>query len=649
MKENGENDTREFLVREVLMHASDTLPPATGKRLAEIRRDKPSVPVIYVASGSAAIIAGSLKSAAAAELYLNEMGIRGIVVKTGCHGPAAFEPMVCVHLPGKNNLIFRNITEDKIESLLNGVFHNDMPEEDLVAQKGTTGFEAWHDIPFMEEIPFFRLQKRVVLGNCGCYDPESIEEYIARGGYRAFLKTIRNYTHEEVCDIVERSGLRGRSGGGFITGLKWKYALNSSSDNRYLICNAKESDPGSYADRSVLEGDPHRLIEGICIASYAIGASNAVIYLKTGSPHPLARLRKALEAARNYGIIGHNILSSGFNLDIVVREEAGAFVCGEETALIGSLEGKRGMPELKPPYPTTSGLYGKPTVINNVETLMNVPLIMSHGPEWFRTMGTAGSKGTKLFSLGGRGRFTGLIEVEMGTPFRTIVEGIADGIRDGKKFKALQIGGPSGTFITEQHLELQVDYEVLRENGIGMGSGGLIIIDETTCMVDFVRYYMEFIHKESCGKCIPCREGTGRMLEILENIIRKPNTEDSNATLERFKGVMQLETIASVMKDTSLCGLGQTAPNPFTSAMASYREEFEEHIFDRRCRANVCRGLRTFSIDVEKCTGCTVCAAKCPVNAIYGTRLQPFFIVDDKCIGCGICYDVCKFSAVTVK
>ena len=649
MKENREGDTREFLVREVLMHGSDTLPATSEKRLAALRRDKPSEAVIYVASGSAALIAGSEKSAAAAELYLEEMGIRGLVVKTGCQGPAAFEPMVCVHLPGKNKLIFRNITEDKIETLLNGVFHNDMPAEDLVAQAGSTGFEAWHEIPFMEEIPYFRLQKRVVLGNCGWYDPESIEEYIARGGYRAFLKTIRNYTHEEVCDIIERSGLRGRSGGGFITGLKWKYALNSASDNRYLICNAKESDPGSYADRSVMEGDPHRLIEGICIASYAIGASNAVIYLKTGSPHPLARLRKALEAARGFGIIGHNILSSGFNLDIIIREEAGAFVCGEETALIGSLEGKRGMPELKPPYPTTSGLYGKPTVINNVETLMNVPLIMSHGPEWFRAMGTTGSKGTKLFSLGGRGRYTGLIEVEMGTPFRTIVEGIADGIRDGKAFKALQIGGPSGTFITEQNLELPVDFDVLRDNGIAMGSGGLIIIDETTCMVDFVRYYMEFIHKESCGKCIPCREGTGRMLEILENIIHKPNTEDSNATLERFKGVMQLETIASVMKDTSLCGLGQTAPNPFTSAMTRYREEFEEHIFDRRCRANVCRGLRTFSIDVDKCTGCTVCAAKCPVNAIYGTRLQPFFIVEDKCIGCGICYDVCKFSAVTVK
>ena len=557
--------------------------------------------------------------------------------------------MVSIHLPGKNRLIFRNITEEKVEPLLNGVFHNDMPEEDLVAQSGTKGFEAWHEIPYLDTLPFFRLQKRVVLDNCGSLDPESIEEYIAHGGYRTFLKTIRNYTHEEVCDIIERSGLRGRSGGGFLTGLKWKYALNAPSDNRYLICNAKESDPGSYADRSVIEGDPHRLVEGICIAAYAIGASNALVFFKSGSPLPLSRLEKAIDDARSIGIIGHNILGSGYNLEIVIREEAGAYVCGEETALIGSLEGRRGMPELKPPYPTSSGLYGKPTVINNVETLMNVPLIMLHGPEWFRSMGTEGSRGTKLFSLAGKGRFTGLIEVEMGTTFKTIVEGIADGIKDGRDFKTLQIGGPSGTFITEDKLNLPVDFDVLRENGMAMGSGGLIIIDETTCIVDFVRYYMEFIHKESCGKCIPCREGTGRMLEILENIIRKPDNGDTNATLERFKGVMQLETIASVMKDTSLCGLGQTAPNPFLSALGSFREEFEEHIFDRRCRANICRGLRTFSIDVDKCTGCTVCAAKCPVNAIYGTRLQPFFIVSDKCIGCGICYDVCKFSAVTVK
>lgn len=649
MKGIDNSEIRNFLMAEVLRHGSDRLPAATERRLAEIRRDRPSVPVIYVSSGSAAVIAGSRKSAAAAQEYISEMGIKAMVVMTGCHGPAVFEPLICIHLPGKNKLIFRNITEDKIETLLNGVFHNDMPEEDLVGQSGSTGFEAWNGIPFIEEVPWFRLQKRVVLGNCGCYDPESIGEYIARGGYRSFLKTIRNYTHEEVCDIIERSGLRGRSGGGFVTGLKWKYALNSASDNRYMICNAKESDPGAYTDRAVLEGDPHRLIEGICIAAYGIGASNAIIYLKTGSALPLALLKKALADAREYGIIGHNIYSSGYNLDIVIRQEAGAFVCGEETALIGSLEGRRGMPELKPPYPTTSGLYGKPTVINNVETLMNVPLIMERGPEWFRTMGTEGSKGTKLFSVGGRGRLTGLIEVEMGTTFRTIVEGIADGVRDARLFKTLQIGGPSGTFMTESDLDLPVDYDALREKNIAMGSGGLIIIDETTCIVDFVRYYMSFIHKESCGKCIPCREGTGRMLEILENVIRKPITEDSNATLERFKGVMQLETIASVMKDTSLCGLGQTAPNPFISALNNYREEFEEHIFDRRCRANVCRGLRTFSIDVDKCTGCTVCASKCPVNAIYGTRLQPYFIVDDKCIGCGICYDVCKFSAVTVR
>ncbi len=649
MNSSADHTRKEFLISEVLLHTSDTLSAETERRLADIRRDKPSLPVIYIASGSASLIAGGDATAAAVVQYLTEMGINGEVIRTGCHGPASYEPLICVHLPGKNRLIFRNITEEKVEPLLNGVFHNDMPEEDLVAQSGNRGFEAWHDIPFLEEVTYFRLQKRVVLANCGCYDPESIEQYVARGGYRAFLKTIRNYTHEEVCDIVERSGLRGRSGGGFNTGRKWKFALNSASDNRYIICNAKESDPGSYADRSVMEGDPHRLIEGLCIAAYAIGASNAVIYLKAGSPLPLARLAKALDDAAAWGITGHNIFSSGFNLDIVIREEAGAFVCGEETALIASLEGKRGMPELKPPYPTSSGLYGKPTVINNVETLMNISIIMTNGPEWFRGMGTAGSKGTKLFSLGGRGRRTGLIEVEMGTTFRTITEGIADGIREGKEFRTLQVGGPSGVFITEEQLDLPIDFDILWENGIGMGSGGLIMIDETTCLVDFVRYYMEFIHKESCGKCIPCREGTGRMLEILENVVRKPHSDDSNATLERFKGVMQLETIAAVMKDTSLCGLGQTAPNPFMSALASYREEFEEHIFDRRCRANVCRGLRIFSIDVDKCTGCTVCAVKCPVNAIYGTRLQPYFIVEEKCIGCGICYDVCKFSAVTVK
>jgi len=640
---------KDFLTNEVLRNESETLPAEVEKKLAEIRRDRPSVPVIYVSAGAAALIAGAEKTASAIESYVTDMGINATVVKVGCTGPSVYEPMISVHLPGKNKLIFRNITEEKAEPLLNGVFHNDMPEEDLVAQMGNTGFESWHGIPFLHDLPFFRFQKRVVLNNCGCYDPTSIEEYIARGGYRTYVKTIRNYTFEEVCDIIEKSGLRGRSGGGFVTGLKWKYALNTASDKRYLICNAKESDPGSFADRSILEGDPHRLIEGICIASYAISASNAIVFLKAASELSYARLTAAIEQAREYGLIGHNIFSSGYNLDITIRIEAGAFVCGEETALIASIEGKRGMPELKPPYPTASGLFGKPTVINNVETLMNVPLIMHNGPNWFRTIGTQGSKGTKVFSIGGRGRLTGIIEVEMGTTFRTIIENIADGIRDGRKFKSLMIGGPSGKFIPEEKLDTPVDFEDIINAGAAMGSGGMVIVDETTCMVDLVRYYMSYIHKESCGKCIPCREGTGRMLEILENIIRKPLTEDSNATLERFKGVMQLETIASVMKDTSLCGLGQTAPNPFISALENYREEFEEHIFDRRCRANVCRGLRTFSINVEKCTGCTACATKCPANAIYGTRLQPFFIVEDKCIGCGICHEVCKFSAISVR
>jgi len=642
-------DLKTFLIDKVLTYESDTLSAEAEKVLQQIRREKTDKPMIYVSSGTSSIISGSEKTWSAIESYIKENEHSAGMVKVGCTGPATFEPLVCIQLPGKNKLFFRNITEEKVEPLLNGVFHNDINEDDLAGQSGTKGFELWSGIPFMDEHPFFARQKRIILGNCGCYDPESIEEYIARGGYRAYIKAIRHYTFEEVCDIIERSGLRGRSGGGYLTGLKWKHALNTSSNNRYLICNAKESDPGAFTDRTILESDPHRLIEGIAIASYAIGASNAIIFMRSNSDHAKNRLQKAIDMAREYGLFGHNIFSSGYNLDLTIRVEPGAFVCGEETALINTLEGKRGMPQLKPPYPTTSGLFGKPTVINNVETLMNVPVIMQNGPEWFRTIGTESSPGTKVFAIAGKGRMSGVVEIEMGTKIRTILEDIADGIREGKEFKAIQLGGASGSFITSENLDLPIDFESLREKGIGMGAGGFVIIDENTCMVDLVRYYMEFIRNESCGKCIPCREGTGRMLEILESVIRKPLNEDSGTTLERFKGVMQLETIASVMKDTSLCGLGQTAPNPFISALKNFRDEFEEHIFDRKCRANICRGLRTFTIDVDKCTGCTACAAKCPVNAIYGTRLQPFFIVEEKCIGCGICFDVCKFSAINVK
>lgn len=643
------DDLKTFLIDKVLTFESDTLPPETEKVLQQVRREKTDRPLIFVSSGTSSIIAGSEKTSLAVAAYIKENVPLAVLVNVGCTGPATFEPLVCIQLPGKNKLFFRNITEEKVEPLLNGVSHNDINQEDLVGQTGTRGFELWPGIPFIDELPFFARQKRVILSNCGCYDPESIDEYIARGGYRTFIKAIRHYTFEEVCDIIERSGLRGRSGGGYLTGLKWKHALNTSSNSRYLICNAKESDPGAFTDRTILESDPHRLIEGIAIAAYAIGASNAIIFMRSGSDHAKNRLQKAIDKSREYGIFGHNIFSSGYNLEIIIRVEPGAFVCGEETALINTLEGKRGMPKLKPPYPTASGLFGKPTVINNVETLMNVPLIMQNGPEWFRAIGTENSPGTKVFAVAGKGRLSGVVEIEMGTTIRTILEDIADGIKEGKELKAIQLGGVSGSFITSEDLDTPVDYEELKEKGIGMGAGGFVIIDEQTCMVDLVRFYMEFIRNESCGKCIPCREGTGRMLEILESVIRKPLSDDSGTTLERFKGVMQLESIASVMKDTSLCGLGQTAPNPFISALKNFRDEFEEHIFDRKCQANICRGLRTFSINVDKCTGCTACAAKCPVNAIYGTRLQPFFIVEEKCIGCGICFDICKFSAINVK
>jgi NADH:ubiquinone oxidoreductase subunit F (NADH-binding) len=642
-------DLKTFLIEKVLLFESDTLSPETEKVLQEVRRDRTDVPVIHVSSNTSSITAGSDKTFNALKSYVEENNPGSFVIRVGCTGPSNYEPVVCIQMPGKNRLFFRNITEEKVEPLLNGVFHNDINADDLLGQEGAKGFELWPGISFMHDLPFFARQKRIILRNCGCYDPENIEEYIARGGYRTFVKTIRHYTYEEVCDIIESSGLRGRSGGGYPTGLKWKQALKTSANARYLICNAKESDPGSFSDRTILESDPHHLIEGMSIAAYAIGASNAILYLKSGSDLARNRVQKAIDMAREYGIIGHNIYSSGYNLDISIKIEPGAFVCGEETALINSLEGKRGMPRLKPPYPTTWGLSGKPTVINNVETIMNVPLIMQNGPEWYRSIGTESSPGTKVFAITGRGRMSGVVEVEMGTTLKSILEDIVDGIKDGKEFKAIQLGGASGSFITSEDIETPVDFDAMKQKGFGMGAGGFVVVDETTCMVDLVRYYMEFIRKESCGKCIPCREGTGRMLEILESVIKKPANEDSGTTLERFKGVMQLETISAVMKDTSLCGLGQTAPNPFVSALKNFREEFEEHIFDRKCRANVCRGLRTFSINVDKCTGCTVCAGKCPVNAIYGTRLQPFFIVEDKCIGCGICFDVCKFSAVIVK
>jgi NADH:ubiquinone oxidoreductase subunit F (NADH-binding)/Pyruvate/2-oxoacid:ferredoxin oxidoreductase delta subunit len=446
--------------------------------------------------------------------------------------------------------------------------------------------------------------------------------------------------------MMEESGLRGRSGSGFLTGKKWMVAQQTPADQKYLVCNAEESDPGAFMDRALMEGNPHQVIEGICIAAYAIGATKAFIYIRSEYKDSIRKLAEAINSARDYGILGHNIFYSGFNLEIIIRKGPGAFVCGEETALIASMEGKRGMPQSKPPYPAERGFHKKPTIVNNVETLSNVPHIIANGPEWFRGIGTGDCTGTKIFSVSGRARTRGLIEIPMGTSLEVLVQEIIGGSQPDHTLKAIHIGGPYGCILPANKLNIPICYETFRREGAVLGAGGILVLDEKTCVVDLVKYFMGFMKHQSCGKCIPCREGTKRMSELLDEITRKPLAEDQHDTLEKFRGLVQLEKLADVMRDTSLCGLGQLAANPLISALRHFREEFEEHIFDRHCKPNVCRELRTYYIDVELCTGCTVCAKRCPEEAIIGTERHPFFIVSDKCTGCGICKEVCKFSAV---
>ncbi|MCO5264917.1 MAG: 4Fe-4S binding protein [Lentimicrobium sp.] len=617
--------------------------------LGLLRRDTVVKPVIFVGAGTCGMIAGAGKTLNAIHNYLHEKNIDAEVVEVGCIGLCTHEPLVDVQLPGKRRISFSNITENRVESLLDEILNSVIPDEQVLGQYSHPHHEAWEQVKLLAEIPFFRLQNRMVIKNCGIINPFSIDEYIARGGYKSLTRVLRNYSAEKVCEIVEESGLRGRGGGGYPTGRKWKYALNTPDEERFMICNGDESDPGAFMDRAMFEGDPHRVIEGLAIASYAINAKRAYIYVRAEYTLAVTRLKHAIQQAEKAGLLGHNILNSGYNLTIQVREGAGAFVCGEETALISSIEGKRGTPRPKPPFPALRGLFGKPTIVNNVETLANIPAILDHGPAWFSSIGTARSKGTKVFALAGKISIIGLVEVSMGTTLKDLIYHIAGGVKNGKRIKAVQLGGPSGSCLPEQSLDVEIDYESLLEAGTIMGSGGLVVMDEDTCMVDIAKFFTDFLQRESCGKCIPCREGSRRMHEILENITRRPLNESGFETLERFKGVMQLGNLAEVIRDTSLCGLGQTAPNPLISALKYFREEFEEHIFDRKCRAGVCKDLRLYYIDVEKCTGCTACAKKCPTTAIIGSPRNPHFIIEDKCIGCGICFDVCKFVAVFVK
>jgi NADH:ubiquinone oxidoreductase subunit F (NADH-binding)/(2Fe-2S) ferredoxin len=638
------------IIRDVLLNEKQVFSSGIISKLANLRRESIDKPIISVGAGTCGMVAGALKTFETVVEYVSERKIDVNVQKVGCLGLCNFEPLIDIQLPGKTRIVLKNVTEDKVFSILDDIFHSIIPQEHVFAQYHNDNFAEWQAVPVLEKLPFFMKQKRQVLQLCGKINPYDINEYIAYGGYRAFVKTIRNYTSEQICDIIEESGLRGRSGGGFMTGKKWKMAHFAPANQKYLICNAEESDPGAFMDRAIIEGDPHRMLEGMAIASYAIGASKAFIYIRSEYHVAIRTLETAINQAKEKGLLGHDILSSGFNLDISIKKCPGAFVCGEETALISSIEGMRGMAETKPPYPSISGLFNKPTVVNNVETLANVPAIIQNGPEWFGKVGTSNSKGTKIFALSGKIATTGLVEVPMGITLCEIVYDIAGGIKDGKKLKALLLGGPVGYCITEKELDISIDFDELKKNGAAfMGSGGLVVVDEDNCILDLLKYFMDFMQYQSCGKCIPCREGMKRQHEILTSITRRPANPGDQTALDRFKSVVQLEHLAEVMKQTSLCGLGQSAINPILSALEKFKDEFEEHVFDRKCRASVCKELRTFYIDAEACTGCSICAKKCPENAIVGSKQMPYFILEESCTGCGICKDVCKFNAVFIK
>ena len=603
---------------------------------------------IFVGTGTCGLGAGARATVDAVRAFLAETGQQADVVEVGCIGLCAAEPLLDVQLPGRRRVCFDHATSERVPELLGLALSGGPLTEHAAWQMGAAKLTPWDGVPTMAAHPFFGPQRRLVLANCGRIDPASIEEYVARGGYRALVSTLRSTTPEELAGLVEASGLRGRGGGGFPTGRKWGIARKAPAGRKYLICNADEGDPGAFMDRAVIEGDPHRLVEGMALAAYAIGASRAYVYIRAEYPLAIARLEQAIAQAERQGLLGEDILETGFGLRIAIKRGAGAFVCGEETALIHSIEGKRGMPRPRPPYPAERGLFGKPTVINNVETLANVPAVVSMGAEAFAAVGTSSSAGTKVFALSGKVANTGLVEVEMGTSLRALVQTIGGGVPNGRSLKAVQIGGPSGGCIPEQHLDVPIDYESLKTLGAMMGSGGLVVMDQDNCMVDVAAYFMDFIQRESCGRCIPCREGTRRMLEILQAITRGRRSEGGADALERFRGVVYLEQLAGVIKDTSLCGLGQSAPNPVLSTLRWFRHEVEAHVYERRCEAGVCKELVTYRIDPQRCNGCTLCARRCPTQAIVGARKAAHEVLMDRCIGCGTCIDVCRFGAVTV-
>ena len=566
---------------------------------------------------------------------IEKNGITGKVevITVGCFGFCEKGPIVKI-IP--DNTFYTQVTPEDAEEIINEHIIGGRRIKRLLYVDPKTE----HTVSDSKHMDFYRKQLRIALRNCGFIDPENIEEYIARKGYFALADCLLNKQPLDVIDIIKRSGLRGRGGGGFPTGLKWEFAHKQKSDIKYVVCNADEGDPGAFMDRSILEGDPHSILEAMAINGYCTGASHGLIYIRAEYPLAIERLRRAIEQAREYGLLGNDILGSGFSFDIELRYGAGAFVCGEETALIHSMEGRRGEPTVKPPYPSESGYKGYPTNVNNVETYANIPPIILRGAEWFSSIGTEKSKGTKVFALAGKVNNVGLIEVPMGTTLREVIFEIGGGIKNGKKFKAVQTGGPSGGCLTEKHLDTPIDYDNLLASGSMMGSGGMIVMDEDDCMVSVAKFYLEFTVDESCGKCTPCRIGNKRLLEILDRITRG---------LGRDEDLDELQNLARVIRDSSLCALGQTAPNPVLSTLENFWDEYVAHVRDHHCTAHRCRDLMSFVIDPKVCKGCSLCARMCPPGAISGIPKQPYAIDQARCIKCGTCLEKCKFGAISIR